>query len=47
MLHAYWHPMFVFDLGEDFTMIIGPNQAAIVLEVGVVAGEHGPSSSTR
>ncbi|CCH76656.1 conserved hypothetical protein [Nostocoides japonicum T1-X7] len=38
--HAYHHPVRVWDLGDGFTMIVGPNQAAILLEVGYVEGEH-------
>jgi hypothetical protein len=36
--HAYAHPIRVFELDEGFTMIIGPNQATIIYEVGVVDG---------
>lgn len=32
--HAYRHPVRAWDLGDGFTMIVGPNQAAILLEVG-------------
>ena len=42
MLHAYHPPIRVFELEEGFTMIIGANQAAIILEVGVVDGESVP-----
>ena len=38
ILHAYRNPLRVWDLGEGFTMMIGPNQAAIILEVGYVEG---------
>jgi hypothetical protein len=34
ILHAYRNPIRVWDLGEGFTMMIGANAAAIVLEVG-------------
>lgn len=40
ILHAYRNPVRVWDLGDGFTMIIGPNQAAIFLEVGYVDGEQ-------
>jgi hypothetical protein len=39
ILHAYRNPIRVWDLGEGFTMMIGANAAAIVLEVGYVQGE--------
>lgn len=38
ILHAYRHPIRAWDLGDGFTMLIGANQAAIVLEVGYVQG---------
>ncbi|UUZ57890.1 hypothetical protein [Nocardioides sp. B-3] len=38
ILHAYRHPVRVWDLGDGFTMIVGPNQAAIFPEVGYVDG---------
>ena len=31
ILHAYRHPIRVWDLGDGFTMIVGPNRAAIFL----------------
>lgn len=40
ILHAYRHPTRVWDLGDGFTMIVGPNRAAIFLEVGYVEGEQ-------
>ncbi|MDE0777351.1 MAG: hypothetical protein OSB43_13840 [Nocardioides sp.] len=30
ILHAYRNPLRVWDLGEGFTMMIGPNRAAII-----------------
>ena len=42
MLHAYDHPIRVFDLDEGFTLIIGPSQSAQVLEIGVVDGDLAP-----
>ena len=42
MLHAYAHPIRVFQLEDGLTMIIGANQAATVLEVGVVDGDEAP-----
>lgn len=38
VLHAYHNPIRAWDLGEGFTMIIGANQAALILEVGYVQG---------
>ena len=38
MLHAYSNPLRVFELDEGFTMVIGANQAAIILEIGFVDG---------
>jgi hypothetical protein len=42
MLHAYSHPMRIFELDEGLTMIIGANQAAIIYEIGVVDGAPAP-----
>jgi len=39
ILHAYRNPIRVWDLGDGFTMMIGANAAAIILEVGYVHGE--------
>lgn len=38
MLHPYRHPIRVFDL-DDLTMLIGPDRAARLLEVGVAEAE--------
>ena len=38
MLHAYRHPIRVFDL-DDLTMLIGPDASARLLEVGVAEAE--------
>ena len=38
MLHVYRNPIRVFDLGE-LTMLIGPDTAARLLEVGVSEAE--------
>ncbi len=35
ILHAYRNPIRIFELDENLYMIIGANQAAIILEVGV------------
>jgi hypothetical protein len=42
MLHAYTHPIRVFELDEGFTMVIGANHAAIIFEIGVVDGVTAP-----
>jgi hypothetical protein len=39
VLHAYRNPTRVWDLGDRFTMMIGANAAAVILEVGYVHGE--------
>ena len=46
ILHAYRYPVRIWDLGDGFTMIVGPNQSAIFLEVGYVDGDC-TSSSTQ
>lgn len=38
ILHAYRNPLRAWDLGDGFTMIIGPNRAALILEVGFIQG---------
>jgi hypothetical protein len=38
MLHAYRHPIRVFDL-DDLTMLVGPDQAARLIEIGVGRGD--------
>ena len=42
MIHAYRHPMRIFELEEGFTMLIGANETAILFEVGVVQGAEAP-----
>lgn len=39
ILHAYRNPIRVWDLGDGFTMMVGANAAAIILEVGYVQGD--------
>ena len=39
ILHAYRNPLRIWDLGDWFTMMIGPNRAALILEVGYVEGD--------
>ncbi|EON25200.1 hypothetical protein CF8_0730 [Nocardioides sp. CF8] len=38
ILHAYHHPIRAWDLGDGFTMVLGPNHAGILFEVGYVDG---------
>lgn len=38
ILHAYRNPIRVWDLGDGFTMMVGANRAAIILEIGYVEG---------
>lgn len=40
ILHAYRNPVRIWDLGDGLTMIVGPNQSAIFLEVGYVDGDQ-------
>ncbi len=42
MIHAYAHPIRIFDLDDGLTMVIGANRAAIIFEVGVVEGKTAP-----
>jgi hypothetical protein len=42
MLHAYAHPVRLFEMDEGFTMVIGATWTAILLEIGVVEGELAP-----
>lgn len=42
MLHAYHHPLRIFDLEEGFVMVVGANHTAIIFEVGVVQGAEAP-----
>jgi len=41
MLHAFAHPVRVFYGEEGFTMLVGPDRAGNLLEVGVVEGDFG------
>lgn len=42
MLHAYRNPVRVFELDEEFALIVGPSRSAMLLEVGVVEGDTTP-----
>ena len=38
ILHPYHHPIRAWDMGDGFTMLLGANQAALVLEIGYIQG---------
>jgi hypothetical protein len=40
--HAYRNPVRTFDAGDGMTMLVGPDYAGNLLEVGVVDGEDEP-----
>jgi hypothetical protein len=42
MLHAYDHPIRSADQEDGLTMLIGPDRAGTLLEVGVVTGMRRP-----
>lgn len=42
MLHAYDHPIRMFDLDDGSTLMLGPARDASILEVGVVEGDLAP-----
>jgi hypothetical protein len=42
MRHAYNHPIRAYDLESGKTMLIGPDRAGNLLEVGVVTEHDGP-----
>jgi len=42
MLHAFRNPIHIWEMDEGMTMLIGPDRAARLLEVGVVDGDDGP-----
>jgi hypothetical protein len=42
MLHAFNHPIGAEDLDEGLTMLIGPDHAGNLFEIGVVDGADGP-----
>ena len=39
ILHAYRHPLRIWDLGDGFTMTVGATATASILEVGSIQGE--------
>ncbi len=42
MIHAFNHPIFVDELDDGFTMFVGADTAANLLEIGVVDTSDGP-----
>ncbi|GAA1880613.1 hypothetical protein [Lapillicoccus jejuensis] len=40
MVHAYRNPVRIWDLGDGFTMVVGPGGTATLLEVGYVEGDR-------
>ncbi len=42
ILHAYRNPIRRFELDDGLTLLVGPDHAARLLEVGVVAGDPDP-----
>lgn len=38
ILHAYRNPVRIWDLGDGFTMVVGPSVTAVFLEIGYVEG---------
>lgn len=39
ILHAYRHPIRIWDLGDGFTMTVDATATATILEVGSIQGE--------
>ena len=42
MVHAFSNPVRVEDLDEGLVMLVGPDHAGNLLEIGVVTSEDGP-----
>ena len=42
IIHCFDNPILVEDLDEDLVMLVGPDRAGRLLEVGVVVGNVGP-----
>lgn len=40
ILHAYRNPVRIWDLGDGFTMMVGPSRTAFFIEVGYIEGEQ-------
>lgn len=41
ILHAFAHPIRVFELDEGLTMLVGGSAAAVLYEIGVVEARNG------
>lgn len=41
ILHAYRNPVRIWEIGDGFTIVVGPDPASIFLEIGYVQGEYG------
>lgn len=42
ILHAFNHPIRVEDLDEEMTMLVGPDHAGNLYEIGVTSSSRGP-----
>jgi hypothetical protein len=42
IVHAFNNPILTEDLDERLTMLVGPDLAGNLYEIGVVSSEHGP-----
>jgi hypothetical protein len=42
MIHAFNNPIFVEDIDDGFTMFVGSDSAANLLEIGVIDTNDGP-----
>ena len=40
--HAFNNPIHAYDLDDGFTMLVGPDRAGNLYEIGVVDSEDGP-----
>ncbi len=43
MMHAFNNPILVDEIDDGFTMFVGADQAANLLEVGVIDSSDGPT----
>ncbi len=42
ILHAFMHPIRIEQLDDELTMLVGPDPAGNLYEIGVVTSEDGP-----
>jgi len=42
MIHAFYHPLFVDDPDDGFTIFVGADTSGNLLEVGVIDSINGP-----